>query len=158
MKKLLIILFVLCFAFPAFARVRICSYGNNVGRCGHWFNLNIDAGYGGNLMRQSGMLRLKTGWLGVSEPWYISAGPSISLYHSMPLTVGMQAEVMHLSTGGWLQLEGFVDVEKDVGGMIGLGWSLVGVEFQTRKNHMWTVFGKLRIPVGILVLMFSNLR
>ncbi len=138
------------------------------------FDLNIEGGLGKTLQRDglTGFARARAGWLTVVEPrnpqgspLYVTVGGTLATSDLGLFSVGLQGELMHLSSGFWAQGGGFVDVTKPGPGVaLSAGWSLFGVEFQrrfvdegralTEPRADWAVYGKLRIPVTIIMSAF----
>ncbi len=69
---------------------------------------------------------------------------------------GVQGEFMSLSSGVWLQAGAGIDVAAKPLFLGSVGWSIVGVEVQARWSEQSdvfpVVFGKLRIPIGVIAL------
>jgi len=138
------------------------------------FDLNVEGGLGKMLQRDgvTGFARVRAGWLTVFEPrdpqaspLYITVGATVASSDIGPLAVGLQAEWMHLGSGLWMQGGGFVDVLKPGPGVaFSAGWSFFGAEVQrrfidegrgpTEPRADWAVYGKLRIPVTIIMSAF----
>ncbi len=133
-------------------------------RRGSTWDLNVDLAYGIMFARQdrrqTGMLRVRGGWMIIHEPWYPSIGLTADISNIMPTSFGIQAEAMHLWTGVWAQIGVQVDVEPRLGFHAAVGYSIIGIEAQARmrsdKSMLLTVFGKVRIPIGFLWLALAN--
>jgi hypothetical protein len=122
------------------------------------FDANIDGGGGaafGSDTKGMGFIRARAGFMAVRAPWFYMVGPTAEWSNVSGFAFGGQAEVMHLSSGGWAQLGGMVDTTGRPGGLLALGWSMIGVEGQVRRTEdigtAVTVLGKLRIPIGVIV-------
>lgn len=143
--------------------------GNSLGPK-HRFDLNLEGGLGaladgGEL---AGFGRLRAGWLAVHEsdtdaqasPLFFVLGATYEASNLSPATLGLQTEFVHVGSGFWAQLGGFVDVTRAAPGWMGsVGWSVVGAELQHRayehddgEVHVnLAVFGKLRLPLTLLL-------
>jgi hypothetical protein len=139
-----------------------------------YFDVNLEGGVGKVLERDrsTGFGRLRAGLLTVIEPLnpqgsevFVSVGATVTASNLGPLSVGAQAEMMHLSSGFWFQGGGFVDVATPgPGWMAAAGWSLFGVELQRRfvdagraanePRAAWAVYGKFRLPLTIISRAF----
>ncbi len=122
------------------------------------FDANIDGGGGaafGSDTKGVGFIRARAGFMAVRAPWFYMIGPTAEWSNVGGFAFGGQGEIMHLSSGGWAQLGGMVDTSGRPGGLLALGWSMVGVEGQVRKTEeigtAVTVLAKLRIPIGVIV-------
>ena len=122
------------------------------------WDANLEGAYGRafgeNYARTMGFVRGRGGVLWIHGPWYSSAGAFYEWSNITPATFGVQIEQMHLSTGAWIQLGAGIDIEPRPMGTLSLGWSLFGVEAQYRTygdaGEGAAVFGKLRIPIGVI--------
>jgi hypothetical protein len=133
------------------------------------WDLNLDGALGhafegeGHL---SGFGRIRGGLLFINEqdlaaPLLLSAGLTYEASDLSLATIGAQGEVLSLGMGGWLQLGAMFDaVRVRPAFMAALGFSLVGAEVQLRGDEQegtfWAVYGKLRIPVRVIVMAFED--
>jgi len=122
------------------------------------FDANIDGGGGaafGSDTKGMGFIRARAGFMAVRAPWFYMIGPTAEWSNVGGFAFGGQGEIMHLSSGGWAQLGGMVDTSGRPGGLLALGWSMVGIEGQVRKTEeigtAVSVLAKLRIPIGVIV-------
>lgn len=124
------------------------------------WDVNIDLGYGkffGAVDRMSFTPRLRAGVLVVRDPWYWQAGLTYEWSTLSHATIGMQGDVVNIDDGYWLQAGLLLDVDRGVrpGAMGALGYKIFGVEVQARQvaggDVVPAVFGKIRLPIGILV-------
>ena len=97
--------------------------------------------------------RARAGVTLVRDPLLETLG--ITYEYSGPATFGLLADVSLLETGFWGQIGAMMDVKGHAGGMLAFGWALVGVEGEYRgaesMDPAWAIYGKLRIPVSILI-------
>jgi hypothetical protein len=127
------------------------------------WDLNIEGALGqvfDNENRGSWFVRGRTGVLHVHDDVFLTLGATydiVKLYRIGGVdatNIGIQAEVMHLQYGVWLQLGGLVDFTGNGGVDVGAGWSLFGVEYQARNfdtlGPVQSFYGKIRIPVTII--------
>jgi len=155
MRKLFVFLFVFLFSVPAFADIGICSDGAIPFRCGVTWDFNIDLG-GGKVGDDAVFLaRARSGIMFVYSELFMSAG--ISAFYNSKFNVGIQGDLVHMKTGLWISPEVALSTSvKPVVGVSG-GWSLFGaemqVEFDNGPHYSW--YGKVRIPVGIIMLVFK---
>ncbi len=123
------------------------------------WDANIDGAYGyifGSKKTDSGFVRARGGLLWVRDPNFFSLGLTYELSPESVATVGVQGEAMHLDSGMWIQVGGQLDLEHKArpSGIVAVGWSILGVETQVRSYEGFgvapAVFGKLRIPLGVI--------
>jgi hypothetical protein len=122
------------------------------------WDANLEGGVGRVLTPPGetvGLFRARAGVLWVRDPNFFSLGVTYELSHMSAATLGVQAEYLSLETGFFAQIGPLVDVadKGKVGFMTSIGVSLFGIEYQGRDyngGYASAVFGKLRIPLGII--------
>jgi len=122
------------------------------------WDANIEGAFGrafGDLhARTVSFGRVRGGVLWAHGEWFTSLGAFYDLSNFTPGTFGIQLEQMHLQSGMWIQIGAGVDVQPRAMGMLSVGWSVLGVEAQYRAFGDGgigpAIFGKLRIPIGII--------
>jgi hypothetical protein len=122
------------------------------------WDANLEGGFGrafGDIhARTVSFGRVRGGVLWAHGEWFTSLGAFYDLSNFTPGTFGIQLEQMHLQSGMWIQIGGGVDVQPRAMGMLAVGWSVLGVEAQYRAFGDGgigpAIFGKLRIPLGII--------
>ncbi|MBI5508520.1 MAG: hypothetical protein HY903_07190 [Deltaproteobacteria bacterium] len=131
-------------------------------RRGEAGNLDLELAYGRTYhtaQRTSGAARIRVGGLFVYEPWYPSLGVFLQLSTQAPPVVGVEGELMHLWRGTWAQLGAGLDFRARYGALLSVGWSAFGVQTEVWRapthDVTWAVLGKLRLPLGVLRLMWS---
>ena len=123
------------------------------------FELSVEGGIGAyrdgplrDASRLAGFGRIRAGLLRIFETYEAS--------NLSPATLGLQTELVHVSSGLWGQFGGLVDVTRlEPGWMGALGWNVFGAEVQRRRyahddgvvQSDWALFGKLHIPVPLLI-------
>jgi len=123
------------------------------------WDMNIDLGYGrvfSDPGHWSTFGRVRAGVLHVHDTIYLALGATYDLSSLSPATFGVQGEFLHLESGFWLQLGGFIGTPgARPGGMAAVGFSLLGIEAQARSyddlGSVGAVYLKVRIPIGVLV-------
>ncbi|WP_394844136.1 hypothetical protein LZC95_44670 [Pendulispora brunnea] len=128
------------------------------------WDANIEGGfgraYGDNHARTVSFGRIGGGVMWVHGQWFTMGRVFYDLSNFTPGTFGVQIEQMHLSSGVWIQAGGGVDVEPRPMGMLAVGWSVLGVEAQYRSFGDGgigpAIFGKLRIPIGVIGFALAN--
>lgn len=129
------------------------------------WDVNLDLGYGyafGDARRGGGLARGRFGVLLVRDAVMLQFGGTAEWTTiAQHPAFGAQGEVLHVDTGAWFQLGGAIDTAGKPGGMMALGLSLFGVEAELRQYAGYdglivSVYGKLRIPVGILAYAASR--
>jgi hypothetical protein len=104
----------------------------------------------------SGFGRVRGGVLWIRDPHFYMLGLTYELSDRSAATLGLQGEYLNLEAGLWAQIGALVDVANGArpGGMLSAGWSVLGVELQARSyedlGFVPAVYGKLRIPLGII--------
>jgi hypothetical protein len=145
---LLVAMFV---SVPAHAKMKIKTDGINVYRVGTSLDLNLDLAYG---QHGTGMFRTRVGVMEVREPYYFMFGPTLEVFNNRPLNLGIQAELMHLYTGLWLQLGPAMNTKNSsISGIVSVGWSVLGAEVRVSSSET-LIMGKVRIPLGVLYVAF----
>ena len=121
-------------------------------------DLNLEGGVGrffGDPKATYGFGRARAGVMFARWPVFTMIGATYEYNGLSPATFGVQGELLQLSAGIWGQLGATVDVHGKPGGMVALGFSVIGVEAQYRgyedKEYGFAVLGKLRVPVGVLL-------
>ncbi len=128
------------------------------------WDANLEGGFGrafGDLHpRTVSFGRFRAGVLWAHGEWFTSVGAFYDLSNFTPGTFGIQLEQMHLQSGMWIQVGAGVDVQPHPMGMLSVGWSVLGVEAQYRTFGDGgigpAIFGKLRIPIGIIGYALAN--
>ncbi len=139
------------------------------------FELSVEGGIGAyrdgplrDASRLAGFGRIRAGLLRIFEsrfdpdasPIFVSVGATYEASNLSPATLGLQTELVHVSSGLWGQFGGLVDVTRlEPGWMGALGWNVFGAEVQRRRyahddgvvQSDWALFGKLHIPVTLLI-------
>lgn len=105
-----------------------------------------------------GFARCRGGLLYSSDPIFYALGLTYEWSNLEDATFGVQAEVMQIETGLWLQLGGLMDAHAHPGAMAAVGWSILGAELQLRKfdpdDYGFAAVAKLRIPVTFIAQAF----
>ena len=121
-------------------------------------DLNLEGGVGrffGDPKATYGFGRARAGVMFARWPVFTMIGATYEYNGLSPATFGVQGELLHLSAGIWAQVGGMLDVHGKPGGMVSVGFSVIGVEAQYRgyedKDYGAAVIGKIRIPVGVLL-------
>jgi hypothetical protein len=136
---------------------------------GWWWDLNLEGGFGfrsepnDNAHLGFGLGRVRAGATYMAEPWYLSLGPTYEYSNFSKATFGLQAEMLFLWAGTWAQVGGLYDIEGNPGFMAAAGYSLIGIEYQTRSTPAsgparWAVFAKLRLPISWLLQIGKGAR
>jgi hypothetical protein len=132
------------------------------------WDANIDGAFGYSFQGDghlSGFGRVRGGLLFVNEediqaPSFRALGLTYEISELTPATFGLQFEFMSLNSGAWFQVGAMVDIQPRPGFMLGAGLSLLGVEGQVRwsegEGAFVAIYGKLRIPLGIIGFALSN--
>lgn len=149
---------------------RTRSPGADVG-----LDLNVEGALGWVPQRDhfTGFARARVGLLVFFEPLdprasqvAISTGMTYDISDLSGATLGLQTELIHLSSGLWGQAGAMVDViTPSPVMMVSLGWSLIGVEVQRRLydvDHVGSrddlndfgLYAKLRVPISIIMRAF----
>lgn len=121
-------------------------------------DLNLEGGGGrffGDPKATYGFGRARAGVMFARWPLFSMVGATYEYNGLSPATFGVQGELLHLSAGIWGQLGGMIDVHGKPGGMVALGFSVLGVEAQYRgyedKDYGAALIAKIRIPLGVLL-------
>jgi hypothetical protein len=91
------------------------------------------------------------------SPVFITLGATYEASDLTPASVGIQAELTHLGSGFWFQGGALMDVANPAPGfMLAVGLSVVGIEMQAREHderdeNVLAVYGKLRLPISMIV-------
>ncbi len=134
------------------------------------FDVNVEGALG-RLDREAGLVgfgRIRLGLLHIIESStdpeasmiFVVLGVTADASNLSPMTLGIQTELIHISSGLWGQFGGLFDVTRaEPGWTAALGWNLFGVEAQRRRyahedslpENDWALFGKVRVPVSLLI-------
>jgi hypothetical protein len=150
MKKLLFMLIIMSSA-TAYGEVRIESGGGSAYLRGTMVDIHADIGYA--YKDKILAAKARVGGTLVLDPFFLTLGPTVEIKSKLPTTFGLQAEMMHLGSGLWLQLSPMVDIKGEAGGSVAAGWSILGVEYQeyiNRKKLSPMLFVKLRMPFSLI--------
>lgn len=132
------------------------------------WDANVDGALGYAYERDghlSGFGRVRAGVLFVNEediqaPAFRAIGLTYDFSDLTPATFGLQFETLSLNSGAWFQAGAMVDIQPRPGFMLAAGLSLIGVEGQVRwskeEGAFLAVYGKLRVPVGIIAVALSD--
>lgn len=128
------------------------------------WDMNLDLGYGrvfSDPGHWSTFGRVRAGVLHVHDTLYFALGATYDVSSLTPATFGVQGEVLHLESGFWFQLGGFVGTPgAHPGAMAAAGVSLIGIEAQARGyddlGTVGAVYLKVRVPVGIIAYALSR--
>ncbi len=119
------------------------------------WDLNLEGAFGARLnpaQHLVGFGRIRAGRLFVRDEFHYALGVSLEFSNKMPVTVGVQGELLHVISGFWAQAGALLDLGPRPGLMLAGGISLVGVEVQLRSYDQQTVafagFVKLRLPIS----------
>ncbi len=98
------------------------------------------------------------GWI---SALLVSVGLTYDYSDLSPATFGIQAEVLPLAAGAWLQVGALLDAAQvRPGFMVSAGLSIFGLEAQLRghEDHgsFWALYGKIRVPVRVIVMAFEK--
>ncbi|RLB64150.1 MAG: hypothetical protein DRI90_05290 [Deltaproteobacteria bacterium] len=100
------------------------------------------------------------------SPLAISTGLTVEASDLSGATLGVQTELIHLSSGFWGQAGAMVDViAPSPSLMLSIGWSLFGLEVQRRlydvdrnpasdELNSFGLYAKLRVPISIIMRAF----
>ncbi|GAC1352255.1 MAG: hypothetical protein NVS3B20_15490 [Polyangiales bacterium] len=127
------------------------------------WDLNLEGGYGAILKdAKPGVLfgRARGGVMRITDYSIVSVlGVTCDLSSRAPLAFGLQGELLHLELGLWVQGQGLIDLKGHPGASVAVGFSLLGVELQTREyddsGRAWGILGKLRLPVSLIYHAFQ---
>jgi hypothetical protein len=130
------------------------------------WDANVDLALGtpiGSQSQVSGFVRGRVGLMVVRGSKFIMFGGGYEWSNLSYATLNLQAEFMHLSSGFWGQIGALLDLEKVRPGLsVSVGYSILGVELQQRSYQGFgaatAVFGKLRIPLGVIGYAFGFLQ
>jgi hypothetical protein len=132
------------------------------------WDANIDGALGYSFQGDghlSGFGRVRAGLLFVNEediqaPAFRAIGLTYEFSELTPITFGLQFEFLSLNSGAWFQAGAMVDIQPRPAFMLGAGLSLIGVEGQVRwsegEGAFFAVYGKLRIPLGIIGVALND--
>jgi hypothetical protein len=131
-------------------------------RRGHGTDLNLELGLGrayDSNRERIGTAKLRLGGLWIYEPWFPAFGMFVQVSsHRAPVT-GVEVELMHLWSGLWTQVGVGSDFRRHTGCLLSAGLSVVGVQGELWRapggRHEWAVLGKLRLPLGVILLSGS---
>ncbi len=119
------------------------------------WDLNLEGAFGARLNPDQhlvGFGRIRVGRLFVRDEFHLSLGLTLEFANKMPVTVGLQGELLHVLTGFWAQGGVLLDLGPRPGLMLSGGISIVGIEVQLRSYDQQSVafagFIKLRIPIS----------
>ncbi|MGE5785658.1 MAG: hypothetical protein ACM3ZE_13760 [Myxococcales bacterium] len=124
------------------------------------WDINLEGAYGRYFPASEGLgfARFRGGLLYSSDPIFYALGLTYEWSNLEVATFGVQAEVMQIETGLWLQLGGLMDAHAHPGAMAAVGWSILGAELQLRKfdpdEYGFAAVAKLRIPVTFIAQAF----
>ncbi|HEY5372915.1 MAG TPA: hypothetical protein VIK01_04480 [Polyangiaceae bacterium] len=122
------------------------------------WDASLDAGYGhqfGDNARGLWLGRAGAGLLFVRDPTFYTLGLSYEYSTLSRASLGLDAEVMQLDSGLWVQARASSDLDHGMrpGASLSLGWSLFAIEADVRSRESGAVtalYGKLRIPLGLI--------
>ena len=122
------------------------------------WDASLDAGYGhqfGDNARGLWLGRAGAGLLFVRDPSFYTLGLSYEYSTLSRASLGLDAEVMQLDSGLWVQVRASSDLDHGMrpGASLSLGWSLFAIEADVRSRESGAVtalYGKLRIPLGLI--------
>jgi hypothetical protein len=122
------------------------------------WDASLDAGYGhqfGDNARGLWLGRAGAGLLFVRDPSFYTLGLSYEYSTLSRASLGLDAEVMQLDSGLWVQARASSDLDHGMrpGAALSLGWSLFAIEADVRSRESGAVtalYGKLRIPLGLI--------
>lgn len=84
------------------------------------------------------------------------------------MSFGVQGELVHISSGMWIEFGGLVDDKAQFGAMASIGWSIFGIEAQVRgykevladpttnDGYGFSLVGKIRVPLGFIFYVLSR--
>ena len=121
-------------------------------------DLDLEGGIGrhfGDPDRPVRFARARVGVMFARWPVFTMIGATYEYNNLSPATFGVQGELLHLSGGVWGQIGAMMDTHGKAGGLVSLGFSIIGVEAQYRgyedNAYGVAVLGKLRIPIGVIL-------
>jgi len=127
---------------------------------GWGWDINLDGGPGwlvGDTQGENRFLgfgRIRAGLLRADDPSYFALGLTYQMSSLCAATFGIQAEVLSIASGAWLQLGGLVDYQANFGVSAAIGLSLFGLEYQYRgypeTGYVSGAFLTLRVPVSMI--------
>lgn len=130
------------------------------------WDLNIEGGVGSaiNPGRVAGFGRLRGGFLAIRDNVHAMAGLTVEVGNLVPISFGLQAEIMHLEYGVWAQAGVTLDTKPRPGFMAAVGYASFGFEVQYRDMgpqngsgpYQVAFFGKLRLPIRHIVKAFTG--
>jgi len=128
-------------------------------RWGESVDVDVAVGYGllrGDRHGRLRHLRARFGALFLREPWFPAVGMTAELSSVFSPKVGLEAESLSTATNTWLQLGLSTDLQWRYGAHIAVGWEMMGFEVGGRRlaegGLAWTFLGKLRLPLGHLLV------
>ncbi len=130
------------------------------------FDVNVEGGAGSRTSVASvlGLGRLRLGLLAMIEPTtpdasplYVAIGPVFQANGVATASLGLEAELTHVTSGLWYQGTALVDLgTTEPAWAASIGWSIFGVALERHveddgsgPHAVTAVFGKLRAPLGI---------
>jgi hypothetical protein len=133
-------------------------------RRGMRWDLNVDLSIGRVFApsggRWLGAARVRAGLLFIMEPLFPAVGLTAEVTTLQPARFGVQLESLHLWSGLWMQLGADYDTKARLAFHGAVGHDLLGIEVQSRKHesgdYVWSVFGKVRIPLGIIGMELAS--
>jgi hypothetical protein len=162
MKKFLVFLFVTFFASAAHADFeKITTITDPVDgpfRQADALDANVSLQFGDYQGVHTSNLQMRVGYLALREPVMYSLSPIVQFSTKMPTVYGLEFEINHF----WSGWRGQFGVLSNASFILGGGFSIFGVEAQARVTEgtgplfELSIFGKIDVPVGVLVLWMAN--
>jgi hypothetical protein len=121
------------------------------------WDLNLEGALGSTLgsgHALTGFGRARAGVLALRDANVFALGLTYEYSNLQHATFGLQGEYINDDSGFWAQLGALLDGRPRPGGMLALGYTLVGAELQLRSYEAtgltFAAYLKLRIPIGFI--------
>lgn len=134
----------------------VATNSEGADRSGRWWDLDLQFGYGRWNTESTWLIGVRGGVTWIRGPWFLTIGGVLAWPLPDQPAVGVQAEIMNLSAGLWLQSGVLVGMDGHIDAGLTTGFSLIGVEARLQHLEMgdpdMAVLGRLRIPIGMFAL------
>jgi hypothetical protein len=129
------------------------------------WDLNLEGALGSTLGSAhvlTGFGRVRAGVLALRDASVFALGATYEVSNLEKATFGVQAEYINDDSGFWAQVGALLDTQPRPGAVLGIGYTLVGVELQVRSYEpagaTFALYGTLRIPIGFLAAELRETR